>query len=351
MKFRLTQQPPEVGPGGRIRIADSRNFPVSTDIAAALVEVAPGHLREIHWHPNADEWQYYIAGKGRMTVFGAETKARTFDYKPGDVGTVPKAMAHYVENTGDDVLRFPELFRAPQFTDVSLAQWMALTPHELVEAHLNVDRQLLDAMRKKSSPSCEGLFPPPNQRPQIDYVPNDAFSKVTECLDNYRNVREALNEICAINTSPRGTRLNRSSRRGTRPRHGRPSRRLCQKEPITMTSKITDQHLSPLACIYIRQSTPGQVRLNHESTERQSDLKNKAQSLGWSPEVRATLSSGPPRQTQRRLSQTSGAARLASAENTTAGGQRRRLLMATGLPRRVATTWLQMRHTHVRRPD
>jgi len=40
----------------------------------------------------------------------------------------------------------------------------------------------------------------PNQRPKIDYVPNDAFTKVTEYLDNYRNVREALNEICAINT-------------------------------------------------------------------------------------------------------------------------------------------------------
>jgi DNA invertase Pin-like site-specific DNA recombinase len=51
-----------------------------------------------------------------------------------------------------------------------------------------------------------------------------------------------------------------------------------------MTSKIADQHLSRVACIYIRQSTPGQVRFNQESTERQYNLKNKAQSLGWSPE-------------------------------------------------------------------
>lgn len=61
-------------------------------------------------------------------------------------------------------------------------------------------------------------------------------------------------------------------------------RLLCQKEPIMMTSKITDQHLSRTACIYIRQSTPGQVRFNQESTERQYNLKNKAQALGWSPE-------------------------------------------------------------------
>ena len=51
-----------------------------------------------------------------------------------------------------------------------------------------------------------------------------------------------------------------------------------------ITSKIADQHLSRAACIYIRQSTQGQVRFNQESTERQYNLKNKAQSLGWSPE-------------------------------------------------------------------
>ena len=102
-----------------LRIADTRNFPISTEIAAALVEVQPGHMREIHWHPNADEWQFYIAGKARMTVFGARTNSRTFDFRAGDVGTVPKAMAHFVENTGDTPLRFLELFRAPRFMDVS----------------------------------------------------------------------------------------------------------------------------------------------------------------------------------------------------------------------------------------
>jgi DNA invertase Pin-like site-specific DNA recombinase len=51
-----------------------------------------------------------------------------------------------------------------------------------------------------------------------------------------------------------------------------------------MISKIADRHLSREACIYIRQSTMGQVRFNQESTERQYNLASKAQSLGWSPE-------------------------------------------------------------------
>jgi oxalate decarboxylase len=152
MAFRLIQQDPSNSPGGWVRIADTRNFTISTDIAAALVEVNPGHIREIHWHTNADEWQYYLAGQGRMTVFAAQGNARTFDFQAGDVGYVPKAMPHFVENIGKEPLRFLELFNAPRFVDVSLNQWMALTPHELVQAHLNIDRQVLDALPKDKRP-------------------------------------------------------------------------------------------------------------------------------------------------------------------------------------------------------
>lgn len=53
---------------------------------------------------------------------------------------------------------------------------------------------------------------------------------------------------------------------------------------MIMSSKIADQHLSRQACIYIRQSTMGQVRFNKESTERQYNLVNKAESFGWKPE-------------------------------------------------------------------
>ena len=53
---------------------------------------------------------------------------------------------------------------------------------------------------------------------------------------------------------------------------------------MTMSSKIAERHLSRQACIYIRQSTMGQVRFNQESTERQYNLMTKACSLGWRPD-------------------------------------------------------------------
>jgi oxalate decarboxylase len=146
---RLLGQDPVEAPGGSARIVDSSNFPAASTIAAAYVEVEPGAMRELHWHPNTAEWQYYIAGQARMTVFASSGKARTFDYQAGDVGYVPFAMGHYVENTGDERLRFLEMFRSDHFADISLNQWMALTPPELVRAHLNLDEKTMAALSKK----------------------------------------------------------------------------------------------------------------------------------------------------------------------------------------------------------
>ena len=150
--FRLTAQPPQTTRSGTVRIADSTNFKAAKTIAAALVEVEPGGLRELHWHPNADEWQYYIAGQARMGVFGASEDARTFDYRAGDVGYVPFAMGHYIENTGNSTLRYLEMFRSASFADVSLNQWMALTPPELVQGHLDLSDTVMQALQKTEHP-------------------------------------------------------------------------------------------------------------------------------------------------------------------------------------------------------
>ena len=148
----LLRQTPLQTPGGTVRVADSTNFPIATTIAAALVEIEPGGLREMHWHPNNDEWQYWIEGSGRMSVFGAESKARTFDFQAGDVGYVPFAMGHYIQNTGETTLRYLEMFAADRFRDVSLNQWIALTPPELVRDHLHLNERVMQRLRKEKHP-------------------------------------------------------------------------------------------------------------------------------------------------------------------------------------------------------
>lgn len=151
-KHRLLAQQPYITPGGSVRIVDSSNFPISKTVAAALVEIKPGAMRELHWHPNNDEWQYYLTGQGRMTVFAGNGIARTFDYRAGDVGYVPFAFGHYIQNTGTESLWFLEIFKSDRFADISLNQWMALTPRSLVASNLQAGPELLDALRKEKWP-------------------------------------------------------------------------------------------------------------------------------------------------------------------------------------------------------
>jgi oxalate decarboxylase len=146
--FRTMQMIPSVSTkGGEVRIVDSNSFKVSTT-AMAMVTLRPGGLRELHWHPNADEWQYFIAGKGRMTIVATGNKARTMDFQAGDVGYVEKTLLHYIENTGDTDLVFLEMFKSSVYQDLSLPEWLAHTPPELVMAHLNIDRAAFDAIPK-----------------------------------------------------------------------------------------------------------------------------------------------------------------------------------------------------------
>jgi oxalate decarboxylase len=148
--FRMAQQPaPRRSKGGEVRIIDSGKFKASTTMAAAIVTVHPGGVRELHWHPNADEWMYFIAGSGRMTVFATGGRARTMDFQAGDVGYVLKTLPHYVQNTGNTDLKFLEMFKSPNYQDLALTEWITHTPPELVLAHLGIDKATLDAMPRE----------------------------------------------------------------------------------------------------------------------------------------------------------------------------------------------------------
>jgi oxalate decarboxylase len=133
--------------GGTVKTVDAHNFPMTT-LSALIIEIEPGAMREMHWHPDADEWQYYVEGEARMTVFDATSKARTFNYRAGDVGFVPRTQGHYIENTGGTKVRVINVFNSKHCKEISLNQWMALTPPDLVRGHLNLDDTAMNALRQ-----------------------------------------------------------------------------------------------------------------------------------------------------------------------------------------------------------
>ncbi len=133
-----TMPPQHQTAGGAARVVDSTNFLVSKGIAAAIVTLKPGAIRELHWHPNASEWQYWIQGTGRMTIALTGAKARTADFNAGDVGYVPKMAGHYIENTGTEDVIFLEMFKAPEYQSISVNEWISRMPDRMAQAHLKL---------------------------------------------------------------------------------------------------------------------------------------------------------------------------------------------------------------------
>ncbi|KAI0552102.1 Bicupin, oxalate decarboxylase/oxidase [Xylaria curta] len=134
--------------GGSVKILDPVTFPIAEMFSAALVVLEPGAMREVHWHTTSDEWSYFLQGSARITIYKAPQSSRTFDFTAGDVGYIPQAASHYVENTGTDDVIFLEVLQAKKFSDISASQWLALTPAQIVKDTLNLTDAVINNLPK-----------------------------------------------------------------------------------------------------------------------------------------------------------------------------------------------------------
>ncbi|CRK26473.1 hypothetical protein BN1708_004202 [Verticillium longisporum] len=150
--YRTFQHPPESVPGngGEFWKIDSTNFPASETIAATFVTLKPGGLRELHWHPNAEEWLYFHKGTARATVFIGNGNARTFDFSSGDTAAFPDNSGHYIENTSEtEDLVWIEIYKSDRVADIPLTQWLALTPPEVAAQTLKVPVEFIESLKKE----------------------------------------------------------------------------------------------------------------------------------------------------------------------------------------------------------
>jgi oxalate decarboxylase len=145
----MAQRPHSQFPGGEERRVSALEFPISTTMTGVILDLKVGALREPHWHPNADEWQYYIRGKARMTVFGSNGRVRTEEFKQGDAGYVPRGYGHYVENVGDEPLRILIGFNSGDYQEISLSTWLAANPDAVLTDNFKVPDSLVASLPKQ----------------------------------------------------------------------------------------------------------------------------------------------------------------------------------------------------------
>jgi len=148
-KFSLLRAHPEEFAGGSLRVVSQKQFPINTTLTSALMVLKPGTFRELHWHPNADEWQYVVSGSGQLTLFGSHGRVRTMDYDKGKVAFIKQGYGHFIENTGNEEMKILILFNSPDYQEIALSAWLAANPAQLVADHFGMDPGMVAGLRQR----------------------------------------------------------------------------------------------------------------------------------------------------------------------------------------------------------
>jgi len=93
-------------PAGDFYRANAKNFPVLKGLAVQALDLQPGGVREPHTHPNANQLDFCISGKGVVGIVGPEGETHYLELGPGDISFVPQGYLHWIENVGDEPLSF-----------------------------------------------------------------------------------------------------------------------------------------------------------------------------------------------------------------------------------------------------
>jgi oxalate decarboxylase len=149
-KYSLRSQKPwRRYPDGEVRMASAKEFPLSTTMTGSLLNLKPGALRELHWHPNADEWQYILSGRMRLTVFASNGRAEVVEMGAGDIGFAPMGYGHALENVGDGPAELILVFNSGEYQEISLSTVLAAHPAYILETNFNLPKAVIDKLPKK----------------------------------------------------------------------------------------------------------------------------------------------------------------------------------------------------------
>ena len=132
-RFRFMAQPPHASSdGGAIYIASASAFPISSTMTAMFLKLKAGALQQPHWHVNANEWQYVIKGRNRISLFAADKRLAIAELGPGDCAYLPRGCGHSIENIGSEDSETVGVWDSGTFSESTLADWLAHAPRHVL---------------------------------------------------------------------------------------------------------------------------------------------------------------------------------------------------------------------------
>jgi oxalate decarboxylase len=133
-RFRLLKDPRAARDfdGGTFRIASVDEFPASRNMTGGLMVVDPGKQRNLHWHTNANEFHYYLRGKGQVAIFGSGGRSKLTDVTAGDAVYIPAGYGHAIKNAGNEPLEIVQTWDNGKFEEIDLDRMVRASPNYLV---------------------------------------------------------------------------------------------------------------------------------------------------------------------------------------------------------------------------
>ncbi len=140
---------------GSMRRVSAEHLPVLKNLSIKRLVLNPGAMRTPHWHANANELTYCVAGTALVSVLDNHSRFSTFIVTAGQMFHIDSGALHHIENIGDGVAEFVIAFRNERpedfglgatfgaFTDAVLGNTYSLPASDLsVLRRSTVDRKL-----------------------------------------------------------------------------------------------------------------------------------------------------------------------------------------------------------------
>ncbi|MGD0039461.1 MAG: cupin domain-containing protein [Isosphaeraceae bacterium] len=156
----LAQEPHSIHKGGREWRVGADRFPISKTVTGVILDLEPGGLRELHWHPTSDEWQYVIEGQISVTLFGSHGRYRVETLNKGDVGYIPQGYGHSIENVGGKGCRVLIGFNTGHYEAIDLSMWIAGNPLDVLATNFGKPQSLFEKFPR------ERVFISPTETPR-----------------------------------------------------------------------------------------------------------------------------------------------------------------------------------------
>jgi oxalate decarboxylase len=135
--------------GGSFYLATVDEWPISKTMSGGLMVIKPGRMKELHWNPNADEFHFYLQGKGQVALFGSGGRGRVADVTAGDSAYIPAGYGHAIVNTGTEDLEVVQTWNAGKFEEITLKHWVETAPEYLIANNFaGVPEATLTAIRQ-----------------------------------------------------------------------------------------------------------------------------------------------------------------------------------------------------------